>query len=208
MKTCEFCKKKYTTKNMARHLRTCKKKKDEYYILLRDHLNLLNKFQNLEKENRKLEKKNLNLEIQLLKKNTKVTNNNYNIVLNILSPIGLDPSDPSYIDSIQLLTGNIKRRLKNQTFTEETENLKQVHCQTALNETIFPKEGNPKYLITDASRKKGIYKTSDGKLKHDTGQHKLSQFFKEGAQKADVYDVSLNKKDICEKGHSIYKDNI
>ena len=119
--------------------------------------------------------------------------------------IGLDPSDPSYIDSIQLLTGNIKKRLENNTFNEI---MKQAHCQTALNETIFPKKGNPKYLITDASRKKGIYKTSDGKLKHDTGQHKLSQFFKEGAQKADVYDVSMNKKDICEKGHSIYKDNI
>ena len=194
---CRYCGKNFLSYNTTRHEKICKLKPAE----------IEKRIEKIEKEHEILKENQ-----EILKKNPPLTINNLII---IMDPLALEPSDPQYEQCLQNLSNLITEKMNRIDDTmindgsikslELITDKRIEECHNAIDEVLFPEGGKPRFLVTDCSRKKGVYKTYDNKIKRDAGLVKLEKFIKN----TDSLNISLDNKDkkrICQIASNKYQD--
>ncbi len=201
-KPCPKCNKEFTSKNFARHVRTCKgpiidgKRKcphcNEWVSRLKRHISRKHptlESDSLREENKALleelvkhkeelaekTKKIHELEMQIVAKPATYNHNNNNclILQANLTPISLHPSDPGYEECKADFIGRLQNKLGDGKHSASTYSF---ICRCTGVDFLFGGE-KARYMTTDLARKKGVYLAPDGRLRYDHKHEKVSSFY-------------------------------
>ena len=118
--------------------------------------------------------------MQIVEATPRTVNNNYNtILINLLDPISLHPSDPGFEECMADFVSRLHAQLG-----DGDHHVSQYSsiCQRVATDFLFGGE-KVRYLTTDLARKKGVYKAPDGKLRFDPKQGRASSFYRRGVGK-------------------------